>query len=96
MSYGYGCTNETQHESRTVQIMQCRPRVENSDCWFDCCYLTDAPSCFVKLPPADKWHGTWPQAPWDVASSISNDILSKGVPQTYSSTTTTRLVLRQY
>jgi len=31
----YGCTNETQHESRTVQSMQCRPAIENSDCWFD-------------------------------------------------------------
>ncbi len=86
----YGCTNETQYESRTVQSMQCRPRVENSVCWFDCCYLTDAPSCSVKLLPADKWQadGTWPQAPWDIASSISNDMLPKGVPQTFSSTGT--------
>jgi len=51
-SYGY--TNKTQYETRTVQRMQCRPAIENSDCWFDCCYLTDAPCCFVKLPPADK------------------------------------------
>jgi len=71
-SYGY--TNKTQYETRTVQSMQCRPTIENSDCWFDCCYLTDAPCCFVKLLPADKWQAddTRPQAPWDIASPTSN------------------------
>ncbi len=40
----------------------------------DCCYLTGAPCCFVKLLPADNWPAddTRPQAPWDIASSTSN------------------------
>jgi len=86
----YGCTNKTQNETWTVQSMQCRPTIENSDCWFDCCYLTGAPCCFVKLLPAHKWQAddTRPQAPWDIASPTSNDTLPKGVPQTFSSTGT--------
>ena len=37
-----GCRNETHCKSWTVQSLHCRPRIGNSDCWFDCCHLTDA------------------------------------------------------
>ena len=41
----------------------------------DCCYLTDTPLPCVQLLLADKWQvdDTKPQAPWDIASSNSND-----------------------
>ncbi len=44
----------------------------------------------MKLLPADKWQAddTRPQAPWDIASPTSNDILPKGVPQTFNFTGT--------
>ena len=70
----YNCTNEARYESCTLQSVQLRPAIDNGDCWFDRCYLTDAPCCSVKLLPADNWqaNGTWAQAHWDIANSASN------------------------
>ena len=57
-----------------MQSVQLRAAIDNGRCWFDRCYLTDAPCCSVKLLPADNWqaNGTRPQAHWDIANSASN------------------------
>ena len=39
----YDCTNETRYESVTLQSVQLRPAIDNVDCWFDSCYMTEAP-----------------------------------------------------
>lgn len=69
----YDCNNEGRYESWPLQIMQLRLAID-VDCWFERCYLTDAPCCSVKLLPADNWQadGTWPQTHCDKANSASN------------------------
>jgi len=71
----YGCTNKAQYDSNSVQSLQCRQTIKNSDCWLDCCYLKGASCCPVNLLPADVWQAddTWPQAPWDIACPTSTD-----------------------
>ncbi len=59
----YDCTDEARYESWPLQCVQLRLAIDNVDCWFERCYLTDAPCCSVKLLPADNWqaNGTGPQ-----------------------------------